>query len=283
MLYKNHAKWAELYDKLKGMDWPQTAPPEVDYTKLPQWVQDELQQFGYRANEDSLIRFITDGQRKINVFYLDGHDGGGTAPGQDYITVIKKRYPNRVFNKAYEWCSGPGFIAYSMLDHGICKNICLSDIHDPALLCAEETMMYEHNQTQGHVSIYLLKDLALLPKHEMFDLVVAAPPHAPGYEVESKWTDNRNRITTDLNWEAHQNFFANIGDHLTTDGILLLQENHAGSTLEDFLPFIEKSGLEMTDYFLSEDWYEAHKDHTDPSTWPVNKLYYIELRHKQNK
>ena len=281
MLYKNHAKWVELYDKLKGPDWPQTAPPEVDYVKLPQWVQDELQQFGYRANEDSVIRFITDGQRKINVFYLFEHNGGGTGPGQDYITVIKKRYPNRVFNKAYEWCSGPGFIAYSMLDHGICENICLSDIHDPALLCAEETMMYEPNQVKNNVSIYLLKDLALLPKHEMFDLVVAAPPHAPCYEVESKLTSNRNRITTDLNWEAHQNFFANIGDHLTTDGILLLQENHAGSTLEDFLPFIEKSGLELTNYFLSEDWYEAHKDHTDPSTWPVNKLYYIELRHNK--
>jgi hypothetical protein len=281
MLYKNHAKWAELYDKLKGPDWPQTAPPEVDYTKLPQWVQDELHQFGYRPQENSLKRFITTGRHGINVFHLKGQDGGGTGHGQDYISVIDKKYPNRVFHKAYEWCSGPGFIAYSLLDHGICKNICLSDIHDPALLCAEETMMYTFNQVKDNVSIYLLKDLALLPKHEMFDLVVANPPHASVYEVENLLHDNRNRITSDINWEAHQNFFANIKNNLTDDGIILLQENHAGSTLEDFLPFIKNSGLKVTDHFLSTDWYESDKDHTDPSTWPVHKIYYIELQHNK--
>jgi hypothetical protein len=281
MLYKNHAKWVELYDKLKGSDWPQTAPPEVDYIKLPQWVKDELHQFGYRPNEDLLNRFITTGPRKLNVFYLAGQNGGGTGFGQDYISVINKKYPNRVFHKAYEWCAGPGFIAYSLLDHGICKNICLSDIHDPALLCAEETMMYVSNQVKNNVSIYLLKDLALLPRHEMFDLVVANPPHAPVYEVEHLLTDNRNRITSDINWEAHRNFFANIKNNLTDDGVILLQENHAGSTLEDFLPFIENSGLKVTDHFLSTNWYESDKDHTDPATWPVNKIYYIELQHNK--
>jgi len=281
MLYKNHTRWTELYDKLKGPDWPQTAPPEVDYVKLPQWIQDELQQFGYRPTEDLLKRFITTGRRGINVFYLGGQDGGGTGFGQDYISVINKKYPNRIFHKAYEWCSGPGFIAYSLLDHGICKNICLSDIHDSALLCAEETMMYVPNQVKDNVSIYLLKDLALLPKHEMFDLVVANPPHASVYEVESLLVDNQNRLTSDINWEAHQNFFANIKNNLTEDGIILLQENHAGSTLDDFLPFIENSGLKVTNHFLSTDWYEADKDHTDPSTWPVHKIYYIELQHNK--
>lgn len=279
MFYKNHRTWEELYNKLKGPDWPQLAPPEVDYEKLPQWIRDELHQFGYRAREDSLKRFITTGKQGINVFYLQEHDGGGTGPGQDYITVINKKYPGRIFQKAYEWCAGPGFVAYSLLDQGICKSICLSDIHDPALLCAEETMIYEHNQVADKVSIYLLKDLKLLPDYEIFDLVVACPPHAPVYEVENTWTDNRNRITTDLNWEAHENFYANIKKNLAPNGIVLIQENHAGSKLEDFLPFIEKSGLVVTDHFLSENWYEAHKDHTDSSTWPVNKLYYIELQH----
>jgi len=281
MLYKNHEAWSALYDKLKGPDWPQVAPPEVDYIKLPQWIQDELCQFGYQPREDSLKRFITTGNRKINVFYIEGQDGGGTTFGQDYISVITKKYPGRVFRKVYEWCAGPGFIAYSLLDHGICKSICLTDVHDPALLCADETRMYEHNQAKDKVSIYLLKDLALIPDYEIFDLVVANPPHAPVYEVESRWTDNRNRITSDLNWEAHQNFFNNIKKHLAPDGVILLQENHAGSQLEDFLPFIENSGLEVTDHFLSENWYEAHKDYRDPSTWPVVKIYYIELQHKK--
>lgn len=280
MYYKNHQAWVMLYDKLKGPDWPQQAPAEVDFKKLPTWVQDELLAFGYQPREDVLKRFITDGKIGINVFYFDELNGGGTGHGTEYITLIKNRYPSRIFRKAYEWCSGPGFIAYNLLDHGLCEKICLSDIYDPALVCAEETMMYDHNQASEKVSIYLLKDLALLPDSEMFDLVVANPPHAPGLEITTKWTDNKNRITSDLNWEAHQNFFANIKQHLVPDGIILLQENHAGSTIDDFMPFIKTSGLRVTDCFLSDKWYDADVDHTNPENWPVHKIYYIELQHQ---
>jgi hypothetical protein len=281
MLYKNHAKWQELYEKLAGPDWP-PCPLEVDMINLPKWVQKELYDFGYKHITDFPNRFISPGGKKnINIFYLQSHDGGGTGPGQDYITVLRERYPDRVFNKVYEWCAGPGFIGYSILDHGIAENLCLSDIYDPALQCADETRNYPSNNVQDKVSIYLMRDLELMPDQEQFDLVVANPPHINVYEVIETVNDNCNRITTDLNWESHKNFFKHIGNHLTEDGIVLIQQNHAGSTLETFLPMIEESGLEVTDHFLSKDWYEADKDHTDPSTWPVNKLYYIELKHKK--
>jgi methylase of polypeptide subunit release factors len=253
---------------------------ELDFFTLPEWVRKELFDFGYQLNKDFPKRFKTNGAKGLDVFYLSDQDGGGTGPGQDYIKVIKKKYPGRTFNKIYEWCSGPGFIAFNLLDHGLAKKICLSDIHNPALICAEETTNYHANSCKGLVSMYLLNDLALLPTCEQFDLVIAAPPHAPKLERENEWSSNNNRITTDYNWEGHKNFYQHIGKHLEPGGKILIQENHAGSTIDDFLPMIESGGLTVSDHFISEDYYEAHKDHNDPSTWPVNKLYYIEIEKK---
>jgi hypothetical protein len=277
MLFKRHAHWADLYNRLKGPDWPQTEPREVDFYLLPDWVQKELHEFGYCPNKDFPNRFLPGGEKGINVFYLNKHDGGGSGFGQEYIDVIKQRYPNRVFERCFEWCSGPGFIGYGLLDHVLVKSLCLSDIYDPALLCAEETKYYAPNNCQDLVDIYLLKDLALLPNKEKFDLIVSNPPHANGFDVEDQWFTNTNRLTSDHNWEAHQNFFLHIKNHLASDGIILLQENHAGSTVETFSHWIRQAGLKITDTFNSHKWYDKNKD---PDQWPKIQIYYIEIQHE---
>jgi hypothetical protein len=276
MLFKRHAHWVDLYDRLKGPDWPQTAPPEVDFYLLPGWVQQEMHNFGYQPNKDFPKRFYPGGEKNIMEVYLPGQDGGGITYGQEYIELVKQRYSDRRFSRCYEWCSGPGFIGYGLLDHGLCDTLCLTDIYDPALLCAEETRNYAPNLCQDQVDIYLLKDLALLPDHEQFDLVVSNPPHADGFDVEDQWFANNNRLTSDINWEAHRNFFVNIKNHLAPDGIILLQENHAGSTVETFRPWIENAGLKITDSFCSGKWY----DHgCTPDRWPKIQIYYIEIQH----
>jgi len=269
---KHHKQWKELYEKLAGPDWP-ACPLELDFNKLPKWVQDELIAFGYEPNPYQLKVFKTRGQTGYKVFYLDGTDGGGVTHGQDYIDIIKTRYPGRKFTKCYEWCAGPGFIGYTILDHALCESLCLTDIHNPALECAEETAYY--NQLENKVSIHLLKDLALLPEDEKFDLVVSNPPHAEFF-AEEKWYGNLNRLTTDVNWEAHKNFFSNIKKHLLPDGVILLQENHAGSTVETFQSMIEDAGLVITDSFNSSKYYDSNND----GTYPIIKIYYIEIKSK---
>jgi len=275
MIYKNHQAWEDLYNRLKGPDWPQTAPREVDFNKLPKWVQQELYDFGYRPNKNFPLRFFSNGERKLNIFHSDGLDGGGTTYGQEYIDLIKQRYSGRTFQKCYEWCSGPGYIGYGLLDHKLCETLCLSDIHDPALLYAEETKYYPPNHCESLVDLYLLKDLSLLPKDQKFDLIVSNPPHANGFDDEDSWFSNNNRLTSDINWEAHRNFFFNIKDHLLPDGIILLQENYAGSTVETFSQWIQNAGLKITDTFDSPKYYQDF----DENTWPKIKIYYIEIRH----
>ena len=210
--------------------------------------------------------FITSGNSKLKVFYHSWMDGGGTWFGQEYSDIIQQRYPDRVFERCYEWCSGPAYIGFNILDHGLCRSLCVSDVYEPAIQAVNETVK---NNRLDCVSAYATGTVAGLPDHEQFDLVVANPPHfltCPG-------DDNYQRIAVDQNWAAHQEFFANIGRHLLPNGIVLLQENQSGSLNreQDFEPFIAAAGLEITAVFDSPKHYTP--DHH-------TRIYYIEIRQK---
>lgn len=282
-MFKHHATWEKLYNDIKGGIWP-PCPLEVDYEFLPDYVKAKFIEVGYEPSWSSMKRFTTSGPNQFEVFYSQECNGGGTNEGQDFISVLKERYPERIFNRVYEWCSGPGFISFSLLDHGIARTACLSDIYDPALTWAEETINYPKNNLKGRANTYLLKDLALLPKYEMFDLVVSNPPNAKCLSSHIL-SDNLNRLTTDLNWEGHINFYKHIKSHLCPDGIILMQETHAGSTIEEFLPMIDAAGLKVLDSWRSKNYYVEHYD----QEWdqrnpdynnPRIQCYYIEITHK---
>jgi tRNA1(Val) A37 N6-methylase TrmN6 len=211
-------------------------------------------------------KFTTTGSHRIEVFYKIELDGGGTTFGQDYLPVLTSKYPGRVFNRAYEWCSGPGFIGFSILSHGICKTLCLSDLYDPSITAAELTIDYEPNCCQDQVTAYLCKDVGLIPKHEQFDLVVANPPHFNDFNGIPPNDYTGIRISKDINWQAHRNFFNNIKPYLTADGIILLQEHIHGAKLDDLVVMIEQNGLRITDHYNSLDV-------------DRNGMYYIEIQH----
>lgn len=201
----------------------------------------------------------------IQVHYDSWMDGGGTWFGQDYIDIIKQRYPNRIFDRCYEWCSGPGYIGFNILANKLCQGLTLSDMYELAIVDAVATTV-RTNRLQNCVSAYVGSSLSVLPAHEQFDLVVANPPHY----LECPGDDNYQRIAVDINWQAHQDFFKYIGQHLTDNGIILLQENQAGSLngAEDFRPFIEHNNLKITDCFRSEQYYDSNGP---------TQIYYIEI------
>lgn len=210
--------------------------------------------------------FITTGPNQYQVIHDSWMDGGGSWFGQEYADIIRQRYSSRVFNRCYEWCSGPAFIGFNILDHGLCESLCVSDIYADAIERVKESAIV--NQI-ANVGAYATGTVSGLPEHEMFDLVVANPPHF----LECPGDDNYRRIAVDQNWAAHQEFFSNIGKHLLPDGVILLQENQAGSINreKDFEHFIDASGLEIIDVFNSETYYTP--DH-------YTQIYYIEIRQK---
>lgn len=212
------------------------------------------------------MEFITAGVNQYRVQHDSWMDGGGTWFGQEYVDIIRQHYPNRVFERCYEWCAGPAFIGFGILDHGLCHSLTVSDIYPEAIKRVKETAEL-HKLT--NVSAYATGTVSGLPEHEQFDLVVANPPHF----LECPGDDNYQRIAVDQNWAAHQEFFANIGQRMLPNGIILLQENQAGSLNreQDFAPFIAAAGLEITNVFNSPAHYTP--DH-------YTQIYYIEIRQK---
>lgn len=204
----------------------------------------------------------------IDVYYDSWMEGGGTWFGQEYPTIIRSRYPERQFAKCYEWCSGPGFIGFSILAHGICQRLCLSDCYPAAINDAVKNTVQQNSLHT--VSAYHTATLKNLPDHELFDLVVANPPHF----LECPGDDNTQRIKVDSRWQAHRDFFQNIGNHLLPNAVILLQENQAGSLEreKEFEKDIIDNGLMITDVFDSPDFYQPG-GHT--------QIYYIEIKKRQ--
>jgi 16S rRNA G966 N2-methylase RsmD len=262
-MYKPTLIWLEFYNQVRGVDWP-NCNKESDVQYLPDSVKEELKRFGYNYYRTETKKWQTNGIDTFTLLYNPELDGGGTDFGQDYIATLKKY--NRLFNRCYEWCSGPGFIGFEILSHRLCNSLCLSDFYYSAIDYIEQTI--KENNCANKVTAYLLKDLALLPAVEKFDLVVANPPHV---EVRDIFYYNANRISCDSNWQAHRNFFKNIKNHLTDDGIILLQEAHEGSTPETFKHFVNDAGLKITDHYgLTSNSFDE------------NRVYYLEIRHNEN-
>jgi methylase of polypeptide subunit release factors len=213
-----------------------------------------------------MMTWHTTGAHGYAVRYDSWMEGGGTWFGQEYLDILTTRYAQRVFQRCLEWCSGPGFIGFNILDHGICDSLCLVDKYEPAITKAVKQTVLE-NDLISKVSAYPIDQIRLLPDHEQFDLVVANPPHY----LECPGNENDQRIMVDPHWYAHQEFFQSIRQHLLPGGIILLQENQAGSLsgAKEFEPFILKHGLKITDVFLST----RHFDINGPT-----QIYYIEIQ-----
>jgi methylase of polypeptide subunit release factors len=125
------------------------------------------------------------------------------------------------------------------------------------------------NPLQNRASAYATATVAGLPITKQFDLVVANPPHF----LECPGDDNIQRIKVDRDWAAHRDFFSNIKRHLTPNGVILLQENQAGSLAreQEFDSDISAAGLQITAVFDSQQYYTPD-DHT--------QIYYIEIQHQ---
>jgi methylase of polypeptide subunit release factors len=204
---------------------------------------------------------------KIKVFYTLDLNGGGTSFGQRYSYVLSKLYPNRTFENCFEWCSGPGFIGFSLLSRKICNNLYLNDIYLPAIESIQKTIEKNPDLCKDHVFYQHTQSMSDLPDDWKFDLVIASPPHwNPNLDQFVTKFQFRDRICCDLDWKIHSDFFSNIKKHLRPDGIILLQENSYASGPEMFRSVIEQNGL------VINDAYSESKE---------NNFYYLEILHKQ--
>jgi methylase of polypeptide subunit release factors len=190
----------------------------------------------------------------IRVRYTRQTDGGGAGFGQDFIPFLRGRgMPKQA--RAYEWCSGPGFIGFSLLGNGLCETLCLADINPSAVEACRRTV--RENGLGDRVSVYQSDNLKDIPPSERWDLVVSNPPHF----VDERFEDIR---ACDRDWSVHRQFFATVDKFLKPGGVVVLQENNRGSTVDTFRDMIERSGL--TILFV---------EGCAPTRTPDDRFYYI--------
>jgi len=185
----------------------------------------------------------------ISVIYNWETDGGGSLFKDDYVVAVRRLHPDRVFNKCLEWCSGPGFIGYSLLGAGLVKHISFSDIHDPALDQCRRTASKSGLDT---ISVYKSFNFDSIPSDKKFDLIVSNPPHFAEHAYYQYVMNQDPRKYLDYNWNIHRNFYKNAVNHLSDDGSIILQEFSWASGLPTFEEMIDSAGLKIVNHFLGD-------------------------------
>lgn len=185
--------------------------------------------------------------KKIKVSYLLHLDGGGRGFGQEYVNVVKRI--GKV-NHVSEFCSGCGFIGFSLLAHGLCDKLTLLDANEEAINFCKQTIK---NNKLENVTCYVSDGLESIPETEKWDLVVGNLPHWNEVRKESSFTSRnvlyKNPMKYDPNFVVHKKFYQNIHKFLKENGTILLQENGYASNYRDFLPMTEKNGLNVVNVF----------------------------------
>jgi methyltransferase family protein len=179
-------------------------------------------------------------------------DGGGSGFGQDYVRVLRETGLNKC-DRLFEFCSGPGYIGYSLLARGFCKNLTLADVNPVAVQAAQKTADY--NGIADRATVYLSDGLEQIPNSEKWDLVVGNPPHFLEWSKELRCEDQ--------GWQLHKRFYSQVKRFLNPGAQVLLQENELGSNAEVFAPMIEEGGGEHIQTLPG------------PNIGPGGKMYYI--------
>jgi len=164
-------------------------------------------------------------------------DGGGLNFKDDLLEVVRKtgKYS---YNRGYEWCSGFGVLGYELLGMGVCNHIVFSDMYKDAIDNCLDTA--NANNLTKYVTGYHCDKISDIPNTEKWDLVVSNPPHCldlEGFKTEMrKYSSNEEninnaaRLCVDQDYKIHDEFFKNIGKHLTSDAdIYLIESNYMES------------------------------------------------------
>ncbi len=180
----------------------------------------------------------------IEVTYKASLNGGGTTFGQEFVGVVQDKIGK--VGHIYEFCSGPGFIGFSLMAAGLCDRLTLADINPAAVEICKETVA--NNGLTDRVSVYQSDCLNDIPESEKWDLVVSNPPHWPEYD-DIHGTDIRR---FDIDLKIHDRFYNDIGKFMNPGGQILMQENCQATVADDFGAMIKANGLEVVDEFKAD-------------------------------
>jgi methylase of polypeptide subunit release factors len=175
-----------------------------------------------------------------------------------FIEVLSLIAPNRIFNHCLEWCSGPGFIGFSLLGKGLCKQLDLADIWQPALSAANAV------KAPCNVDTWHIRNLCDIQPPRMYDLIVANPPWWPGNLLQHDRI--YNRLGSDPGQATLKKFLIDAKNYLTPDGLIVLSQGQSYTGPKDILNALADTGFELTQVL----------DHADQWHW------FVGIEHKRD-
>lgn len=183
----------------------------------------------------------------LTLLFFENCSANGEIHNVSIIDVIKKTGKEH-YTRAHEWCCGHGAIGFEILNQKLCDSLCLSDKFLPAIVGCEFTSVC--NNLSKNTTVYQIKEFSNLPAEEMWDLVVADPPHYGSVDdINSQWNADGIRQVVDNRWNAHRIFFESIKQHLLPNADVYLFEGYYGSTPKTFEKMIANSGLKLVDVY----------------------------------
>ena len=179
---------------------------------------------------------LTTGKSLLHPWWITG---GGNEYHPHFTEAI--RNSARTYQHAFEWCSGHGIIGFELLTQGLCQTLAFSEYYDVATqTCLDNAQRLE----LSGVTAYTTPTLADIPLTEQWDLVVGNPPNTDDENSQiQSCTENGQeqdlidlglRITVDIDWQTHEEFFRHIDLHLLPGADVYLTIN------EGNLPEIER-------------------------------------------
>ena len=171
----------------------------------------------------------------ISVCYRDELDGAGSRLAPAFVDCVLQHSAKPVYEHAFEWCAGPGFIGFTLLARSVVRRLTLCDINPAAIDCVARTVAA--NGLAGQVRFAAGPDLDPLQPDEAFDLVVANPPNF--YALNPRHP-SVPRLAGDLRpndpgWRVHRAFYAGIRRFLRADARMFISEVNGYDT-EVFIP-----------------------------------------------
>lgn len=160
----------------------------------------------------------------ITVHYSPDLDGEGTSMAAGFVDFLRQRYASEIpFERALEWCAGPGFIGFALLAAGICRSLVLAEINPRAVAAALRTI--DSNVLHDRVTVVLGDNLSGLTAGR-FDLVVSNPPNFyclnPQHPAYQRLKEDLR--PNDPGWKLHQRFYAEIPRFLNAGALLCIEE-----------------------------------------------------------
>ena len=158
----------------------------------------------------------------ISIYHRTDLSGEGFNLVFDYIRAFNQSIEKPI-NTLLEIGSGPGYLGFTLLGLGYCKELMLVDINPKAIEVIKKTIK-ENNLNS--VKYYLSDALENVPD-DSCDLIISNPVHFDDSYKKKEWRFNTTNdlIAYDKDWEFHKKLYGKASKILRKNGKILLQEN----------------------------------------------------------